>query len=282
MSGAAQHGFDPALTALLDSDRVPPLRADFAERVVAAATGAATASVPRLRPAAGRWRSMPRRLAIVVVGAGLLASAAAASGLLERIGIDLPPIERLWTAAPPKHIDTRPARVAPPLASSQTDTAAPLAGPIDTVETFDRAVATVAKRRIEARDTRRAERDARIEQRVDAVIARRTAQGLPVPSDAERARLRAQLLQLRAERDARRDAARTKAESELRQRIEAGGTVSPEEVIRSEVDPTGAGQRLRALSPQERRERLREAIARRRAASDAPAPTETAADTPGQ
>jgi hypothetical protein len=111
--------FDPALKALLDADRSPPLPTGFAERVAEAAL-ARRDPLPRLRRSpVQRWR-MGRKVALALVAGGLLSSAAAATGLFGQVGIVLPPPVQQFVDDVAETVTGRPApaplsvHVAPP------------------------------------------------------------------------------------------------------------------------------------------------------------------------
>lgn len=154
---------DPALAKALDSFDPPPLPADFTGRVVAAAGAKSAPPLPRTRPAArrrpgpwGRGRTALMGAAIVVAGT----TAAAATGLLERAGVDMQPVNAIVervaeavtgrepaAAVPPERVEAQPAQAA--------------AGPNEPGELDDprrerlaRAIALRMERRIAAADAR--------------------------------------------------------------------------------------------------------------------------------
>ena len=99
-----------------------------------------------------------------------------------------------------------------------------------------------------------------IDRRIDKVIERRRVAGLPVPDAEQEARLRERIEQAQTEREAR-NAQRIEARREtLRQRVENGEALTRENLVPGREPWPGAlpdGRRLRDLSPQERREVLR-------------------------
>ncbi|MEE4199556.1 hypothetical protein [Erythrobacter sp.] len=249
MSGE-RFDFDPALKKALGENTVPDLPEGFADRVVAATEGRAP-PLPQQRTASSRWRTS-RRLAIGLVSAGALASAAAATGVLEELGVDLPSPQEVWSsitgAQPaPAPSPSPPASTAP---EPVPDARAPVVieGPIDTPEELEEAFRRVDQRREERVDTRRSRVDQRIGERIDA----RRAQGLPAPTQEQEERLSDRLDTVRENADARRAARIEERREALREDVEAGGEITRENFI--EADRT----RLRNLSPEQRRDRLRQ------------------------
>ncbi len=251
--------FDDPLKRALDVDRVPPMSADFADRVIAATRGR-TAPLPQTRPApARRWRTA-RRLVIGAAAAGALATAAAATGLLEGLGVDLPSPGRVWSAMTgADNASTAPeeepaARIAPIRAD---DAAVNIEGPIDTPEELEEAF-----RRIdEALRDRREDRRERVDNRLDAAIQRRRAQGLPAPTAEEEERLRARLEGFRERADERLEQRSGERREALRRTLEQEGEVTRENFINgTAADRPGAErlERFRQLPPEERRARIRE------------------------
>lgn len=254
--------FDNRLERALADDRVPALSPDFADRVVAATAGRAPA-LPPLRPARGRWRSA-KRLALGAVAAGALATTAAATGVLEDFGIDLPSPQQIWTAMTGQ-IAASPAGAPPatgpasPMAPAQQ--AGPIIeGPIDSPEELEEAF----RRADEARANRRETRRDRIDQRIDTIIERRREAGLPVPTPQEEQALRERLEQMRELRDQRAGAVAEERREQLRERLEAQGSLTREDIVETVRGQGGGGpangglRSLRDLPPEERRVRLRE------------------------
>jgi hypothetical protein len=246
------------LARVLDDYPVPPLSAGFADRVVAAAEGRAPALPPLRRPATVRgWRT-GRRFAIAVVSFGALATAAAATGVLERVGLPVPSAETVWANLTGSEA---PAGAAPAIAKPTAVATAPLApvlieGPINTPE----ELAEAFRRIDEVRQGRSEARRAMIDRRLDRVIEQRRAAGLPVPDAEQEARLRQRLDDLQTEREARAGQRIEARREELRQRVENGEAVTRETLFPNRQPGAGAlpgGRRLREMSPQERREFLR-------------------------
>jgi len=127
------------LARALDDYPVPPLSAGFADRVLAAAETRAV-PLPELRRTAasgggGRGWRMGRRIVVAALGFGALATAAAATGLLERFDIPVPSPETLWASLTGKEAAATPV----PVTTTSVAPAAPAAlatvvidGPIDT------------------------------------------------------------------------------------------------------------------------------------------------------
>lgn len=236
--------FDHALKRALDAERVPPLSPGFADRVVAASRTHAT-PLPQARPApVRRWRTR-RRLVIGAMAAGALATAAAATGLLEELGVELPSPREVWSAVSGQDTSSSP----PPASirregpSIPRDTAPVIEGPIDSPEELEE----VFRRVDEARANRREDRRERVDARLDEALERRRAQGLPAPTPEEEARLRQRLDRLRERADERLDQRALERREALRRQLEEEGKIAPE-----------GGERLRQMPPEERRERLRE------------------------
>ena len=105
------------LARALDDFAVPPLSAGFAERVLAAAETRSPPLPELRRPAGGAGRSwrMGRRIAVAALGFGALASAAAATGLLERFDIPVPSPEKVWAS-----LTGKPQAVAAPVVAAKT------------------------------------------------------------------------------------------------------------------------------------------------------------------
>lgn len=177
-----------ALARVLSGDVVPSLSPGFGDRMIAAAE-AHTAPLPALRRSPGRWSGWKtgRRFAVGVTGVFVLASAAAATGLLQQLAIPVPSAKAVWAsiagtaqaapAAPPAPVA---AEIPATLAKVEND------GLIDTPEELG-----VAFRRVdEVRQGRRAERAQIINQRIASEIERRRIAGLKVPTPQEEARLR--------------------------------------------------------------------------------------------
>jgi hypothetical protein len=253
--------YDPALRALLDADRPPPLPADFAERVVAASArrAAVSSGVRRHRPG-GAWLRR-HRFIVAAAASGLLASAAAATGALERVGIDLPPVTQ-WAEQVAQSFAPSPPAPAPRSRTAGPPPAGPadglagagggrvLTGPIDTPQELDTALARIDAQRQTRTDARRA----RVDGRIDEALARRRAAGLPAPNAEEEARLKQRLAQARERRDAQAQVRRETRREELRRRVEAGEAITPP--ARDPAAPLAnrpkLRERLEQLPPEER------------------------------
>ena len=101
---------DPLVAKMLDHFDVPPLSADFAERVLAAADARPTPVIPPLppvQPARARRRPWMRQR-VLAVGAvatlGIASMSAAATGLLSDFGIEIPVVTHFVT----KHLGIKP------------------------------------------------------------------------------------------------------------------------------------------------------------------------------
>lgn len=266
------------LARVLDGYRAPDLPAGFADRVLAAAE-ARPAPLPELRRPARtrRWR-IGQRLAIGALSFGALATAAAATGLLEQLAIPVPSAKTVWASltgnaqasAAPEPV------VAAAVAPAPAPTPAPVVieGPIDTPE----ELAEKLRRVDEVRAGRREERRAIIDQRIKSEIERRRAAGLRVPSPEEEARLRARIEQAVTAREQRADAAAATRRAEMQRKVETGEALTREDLTgRKPLSPEARerfrglrdlppGERAKAwrdLSPEERRALAEELRARR-------------------
>lgn len=233
------------LARALDSAAPPRLPAGFADRVVAAAE-ARPVPLPRLRRGLG-WRT-GRRVALGLAGVVALASAAAATGLLQQLALPVPSAGTVW-ASVTGSAKAAPAKPAPPVAAA-TPTAparAVIEGPIDTP-----AELAEAFRRVDAmREDRRAERRRIIDQRIASEIERRRAAGLRVPTAEEEARLRERIAAAEARREQRVDQRIAARREALQRRVEAG-----EAITRALPQGSAEFERLRRLPPLERRAAL--------------------------
>ncbi|MEO1219942.1 MAG: hypothetical protein AAFY42_01155 [Pseudomonadota bacterium] len=263
--------FDAKLKDALDAYRVPELSANFADRVLNS-TEDRIAPLPTLRPSPKRRWQRGRRIAIGVMAAGAIATAAAATGVLEELGIELPAADEVWSAITfeeqPRPAPS-PSQVAPKEASEDP---VQIEGPIDTPEELEE----VFRRVDDVRDTRREARRDRVDQRVDNAIERRVQRGLPTPSDEQEQRLRERIERFRESADTRREQRTEERRDELRETLEEEGTLSRDDIIRGEGPGRPAGDRIRRfrdLSPEERRERIRQ-FRERRGASRPPADQE--------
>lgn len=244
------------LARALDAASAPGLSADFADRVVAAAE-ARPAPMPRLRRSAA-WRA-GRRIAFGLAGAVALASAAAATGLIQQLALPVPSVRTVW-ASFTGAAKAAPAKQAPPAAS---ETPVPLArteieGPVDTPEELAEAF-----RRVDVmREDRRAERRRIIDQRIASEIERRRAAGLRVPTAEEEARLRERIAAAEALREQRADQRIAARREVLQRKVEAGEAITRENLapgrrgLRDLPPGSAAFERLRRLPPRERRAAL--------------------------
>ncbi len=256
------------LARALDGYAVPDLPADFADRVLAA-SASRPAPLPELRRSgatgtARGWR-LGRRIAIGVVGFSALATAAAATGLLERVGLPVPSAGKVWasiTGNPPASV---PAPASAPVAAVPVDPApaalAPvrIEGPIDTPEELGEAF-----RRIDEVRSRRSElRRELLDQRITREKERRAAAGLPLPSPEEEARIRQRLEEARLRREGALSERIEARREELRERVESGEALTREDIVRPIREEQRRLQqrqqidRLRRMSPEARREALR-------------------------
>jgi hypothetical protein len=266
------------LARMLDGYGAPDLPVGFADRVLAAAETRA-APLPELRrPAARsrRWR-IGQRIAIGVASFGALATAAAATGLLEQLAIPVPSARTVWAsltgdakAAPAPEPVVAAAAPAP----APTPAAVTIEGPIDTPE----ELAEKLRRVDQVRAGRREERRAIIDQRITSEIERRRAAGLRVPTPEEEARLRAKIEQAVTAREQRADAAAAARREAMQRKVENGEALTREDLTgRKPVSPETRerfrglrdlppGERAKAwrdMTPEERRALADELRARR-------------------
>jgi hypothetical protein len=251
-----------ALAQVLDDYPVPGLSAGFADRVLAAAE-TRPAPLPELRrPSGGRGWQLGRRIAIGVASFGALATAAAATGLLEQFDIPVPSAEKVWASLTGKEpVAAAAVPVVSKPVANEPATLAPveIVGPIDTPEELGEAF-----RRIdEVRQGRSAMRRELIDQRIDKAIERRRAAGLPVPTAEEEAQLRDRIDQAQARRQQLADERVQLRREEMARKVESGEALTREDVLRPLREDARALElrerleRLRQMSPQQRREALR-------------------------
>lgn len=255
-----------ALGRALDGYTAPPLSADFAARVVAAAEVREASALPPLpdlrRPARkGRWR-IGQRIAIGAISFGALATAAAATGLLQRLDLPVPSAGTVWASitgsAAPAAAAARPEKpaIAAAPAAPATPAAVEITGPVDTPEELAEAF-----RRIDnVRASRREDRRASLDQRIDAEIARRRAAGLRVPTPEEEARIRERLEAAQTRRQQALDTRIGERREVLQRKVEAGEAVTREDMagpLRSDPARGDRATRLRDMTPAQRREALR-------------------------
>lgn len=280
MNVGTEMGHDPIvpgspLARMLDDYPVPPLSAGFADRVLAAAqTRGAPLPVMRSPQRSWGWR-MGRGLAISAAGLGVLASAAAATGLLERYNLPVPSAAQVWasvtgsTAPAPEPTKAPSLAPAPDLAMAEAATV-PVAieGPVDTPEELAEAF-----RRIDAvRQGRFEARRVMTDQKIDAAIARRRAEGLPLPTPEEEARLRQRIAEAQAQREQRAAERVALRREEMARKVENGEALTREDILRPLREDQRALerqerlQRLRQMTPAQRREALRRLPPEERAA----------------
>ena len=224
---------DP-LGRLLDAFAPPALPAGFADTVLARAAARQDLPAPaaRRRGFASRlWRTSPR-VVIGLAGAGLMTAAAAATtaGVFGDLGVTIPAwqkvVSRVTGAAPAAaHRPT-----APVARGEAADAPAPAPSLRDVLADGKISGRAELETAFKAMDDRRSERQAanrqRIETSVQRILDQRRARGLPVPSDAEIAAMRARIdagvaqrqQAIAARREAQRDA--------LRARVDAGEDLS--------------------------------------------------------
>jgi hypothetical protein len=239
------------------------------------------------------WR-IGQRLAIGALSFGALATAAAATGLLEQLAIPVPSAQSVWasisgtaTAAPAPAAAATPAT----LAAGTSQIAVVLEGPIDTPE----ELGEVFRRIDQVRNGRREERRAIIDQRITSEIERRRAAGLRVPTPEEEARLRERIDAGLDRRDQRVDAQVASRREALARKVENGEALTSEDFTgRSAADhvlrerlremrrltPAERREVLRNLPPEERRALIEAARQRRGAAVPQAAPVPTPAPSP--
>lgn len=261
------HPHDAGIDRLLGAFVPPPPRADLTERIVAAALAARDLPPPVAlrRGIAGRlWRGSPRLAAGMVVAGLMTATAAAATaGMFGDLGVTIPAWQRVVAnAGLPTHALVREAKAAraearpseaptPAAADPEAQLKAVFAdGKIGDRAELETSFAAADARRERQRATVRQ----RVEARVDEVLADRRARGLPVPDEARLAERRAQIEAAVARRDAivaqRREAER----DALRREVDAGGTISVEELHQRRAEAS-AERRRRILEPMSREQR---------------------------
>lgn len=283
------------LARALGRDAVPPLLPDFADRVIAAAE-ARTAPLHALRRRPSRWSGWKagRRFAVGITGVFMLASAAAATGLLQQLALPMPSAKAVWAsitgtaqaapAAPPAPVAAETPRT---LAKVEID------GPIDTPPELDEAFRRVD----EVRQSRRAERAGIIDQRIASEIERRRAAGLWVPTPQEEKRLRERIAVAEARRQQLADERIAARRAAMQRKVESGQALTREDVgapLRArqpfaegspdfeqlrQMSPQERRAALQAMPPEERRALVEEYRARRSEAVSAPSPSPSAASS---
>jgi hypothetical protein len=279
------------LARVLDGYGAPDLPAGFADRVLGAAEGRA-APLPELRrqPRSRRWR-IGQRVAIGVASFGALATAAAATGVLEQLAIPVPSAKTVWASltGTAQATDKPKPAVAAAVAPAVAPTPVPVVieGPVDTPE----ELAETFRRTDQVRAGRREERRAIIDQRIKNEIERRRAAGLRVPTPEEEARLRAKIEQEVTRREALVDQRTAARRAAMQRKVEKGEALTREAVTGSKPASPEAREQFRGLrdlppgerakawrdmTPEERRALAEELRARRAARlpqQSAPAPT---------
>lgn len=272
----------------LDGYDAPELPAGFADRVLAAAE-TRPAPLPLLRrpaPVAPRGWRIGQRVAIGLASFGALATAAAATGLLEQLAIPVPSAKTMWANLTGERATPSPPKAAAPVRVVAAPTPAPVAieGPIDTPEELNETFRRVD----EVRTGRREQRRALIDQRIEAELERRRAAGLPVPSPEQEARLRQRIEAEVARREQAFDQRTATRRTEMQRKVESGEALTREDLTGRKPATTEAREQvreLRQMSPAERREAWRNlppeqrralieaARARRAAPAPSPAPS---------
>lgn len=290
---------DAAVDRLLASYIPPPLPAGFGDDVMArlAAREAGLPPAPARRHSRAHqlWRRSSRALVGSAIAGLMTATAAAAAGVFGDLGVTIPAwqrtVERV-TGLELAEAEPRRATTAAP-AKPEAD---PVAAPRPTLREIaaDGKISSRAELEAagEAIDARRAERRARNRARIEAAVAahleRRRAQGLPVPSDAERAAIRARIEARLAERDAVQTERRARLREQLGERIDAGEAIELRRPVDAAQDADAAPAadantppRWRDMTPAERRARWRE-LRRSRDAAPEFEPSQPSDDTGAQ
>lgn len=177
------NAIDP-LNAVLDRFVVPPVSVGLADRIMAA-TSSSRQPGPRRRDRRGMWRR-GRQVLLGSVALGMVSAAAVASGLLGRVGIEVPVLTAML-APKPVVVATKPKPrpIVKPVA--------PKVAPPPAVIEVPAVVATVPTR--EQRIARRVERRERIvafaqaHPQAAAMIAQRVRQQLRIREEERRALL---------------------------------------------------------------------------------------------
>ena len=186
----SEPGRDPALAELLDGLTVPPLSADFADRVVAAATHRPQHLPTPVLSRSGRRARWIRghRVVIGVVALGLMSAGAAATAIFGDVAQTIPVIGPLIARVVPAKPEPRAALAAKPKPRPQEDA----------VQGTDEATSVAPtllappERMAVRREIRREFVAERIADRLQQRAERREALGLP-PRPVRRAEARAVL-----------------------------------------------------------------------------------------
>jgi hypothetical protein len=251
------------LARALDDYAVPGLSAGFADRVLAAAE-ARPAPLPELRrPSGGRGWRLGRGIVIGVASFGALATAAAATGLLQQFDIPVPSAKKVWASITGKPsaraVAPAPVIAAAPDAASEPASLArvEIVGPVDTPEELSEAF-----RRIdEVREGRYAARRETIAQRIDKAIEQRRSVGLPVPTPEEEAAFRQRVDEAQARRQLLADERIAARRAEMERKVANGEALTRKDIVQPLREDARALERLRQLrrmSPEQRREALRQ------------------------
>ena len=274
------------LARALDDFAVPGLSAGFADRVLAAAQARPAPLPPLRRARSGRRRRWGRGIVIGVVSFGALASAAAATGLLEQFNLPVPSAQKVWASVTGKQPAIAVAAV-PAVPRPATSVPAPVAitGPIDTPEELSEAF-----RRIDAvRQGRRETRSQLIDQWFASELERRRAAGLPLPSPEEEARLRQRIDAAQTRRQQLADERIALRREAMARKVESGAVLTREDILRPLPESGSAPgrrerlERLRQLPPEQRRELIetwRERRAQRAERAELEAPADSAVPAP--
>lgn len=272
---------DSALSRMLDNYPVPPVSHDFADKVVAVAQ-VRSLPLPPLRPTGagavgGRGWRIGRRVALGAACFGALATAAAATGMLERFDIALPSSQKVWAriggsganAAPAEAVPVRTATVA---AAPEASGPVEIVGPIDTPEELDEAFRRIDAVRQGRIETRRELAD----QRIANQIERRRAAGLRTPSPEQEASIRQRIAEAQARREQLATEKLQSRREELQRKIDGGEALSREDILQplredglalrrgerierlQRMSPAGRREALRRLPPEERRALIEE------------------------
>ncbi|MEL7445427.1 MAG: hypothetical protein AAGK02_06390 [Pseudomonadota bacterium] len=252
------------LERALNGYAVPELSADFADRVVARVEARPEPlPVPRRSSRGSLGWSRARKAVAGVAAFGMLATAAAATGLLEELSIEIPSAEEVWSSVTGGTGSGSPetdemggagANLQPNAASTWE-----FDGAIDTPEELEAAFSQIDDLRARRQDTFRS----RVDRFIDREIQRREARGLPTPTPEQEARLRDRIDSGIDRRAGSREGRIEERRERLREKVESG-----EPVTRQDLRPGADGsaipprmqqrmERLKEMSPEERREALR-------------------------
>lgn len=230
MTAPADRPIDRDLARILDGFEVPPLGADFAERVTARALASKPGPVtpPPRRSGRGGWSRGNRIVFGIVASSVLGATAAAAAGLFGDIGITIPALQQIVERV----TSPAPLELVKPKAERRAEAAATIADPAAGIDaaTVTGAAAPITPEQLEAgfkmadqrREIRREVVTRRIEAAVDRRIEARREAGLPVPTTEQRAAVRERIQSRIEARDAvvadRREAVRETLREVVRER----------------------------------------------------------------